>query len=162
MSLRLRAHAPAVLSAFAATALIAAGCGGSDTPGGEKTAFIRSADRVCRDASQIGQAMSQQLTQALQQGNTAGAAQAINLLQPTYRKHLDRLAALQAPAGEQAKVKEVVDALNQAADDVATEARALQGNDQKLLDRVVGSLREKQARARKLAVAYGFKVCGSA
>jgi hypothetical protein len=162
MSLRPRAHAPAVLCALATTVALAACGGGDDTSDSAKTDYIRAADRICSDAGKIGSAMSQSVQQALTQGNAAGAAQAINQFQPTFRKHLDRLAALPAPKGEEAEVSKVVDALNASADDVATEARALQGDDQKLLDRVIGSLRANQERAGKLARAYGFKVCGRA
>jgi hypothetical protein len=163
MSLLSRAPALALICVLAATALAGCGGGGDDDKSSDARAdYIRAADRICGDAGKIGAAMSQSVQEALTQGNVAGAAQAINQFQPTFRKHLDRLAALPAPQGQEAKAKEVVAALNSTADDVASEARALQNNDQKLLDEVIASLRSKQARAQKLAKAYGFKVCGSA
>ena len=159
MSLRRRVHAPALLCALAAIAVLAAaGCGGDDTS--PKDRYISSADGICNEARQVSTAMQQQIQQVMAQGNVAGAAQVINQYQPEYRRHLDRLAALAPPKGDEARVKAVVAAMNESADDVAAESRALAGNDQQLFDQVVASSRAHQAHARKLAQDYGYKVCG--
>ena len=159
MSLRRRVHAPALLCALAAiAALTASGCGGDDTS--PKDRYISSADGICNEARQVSTAMQQQIQQVMSQGTVAGAVQVINQFQPEYRRHLDRLAALAPPKGDEAQVKAVVQAMNDSADDVAAESRALAGNDEKLFDEVVASSRTHQARAQKLAQAYGYKVCG--
>jgi len=161
MSLRRRVNAPALLCALAAAAaLTAAGCGGGGDDTSSKDRYITSADGICNEARQVSTAMQQQIQQVMGQGNVVGAAQVINQYQPEYRRHLDRLAALAPPKGDESQVKAVVAAMNESADDVAAESRALAGNDQALFDQVAASSRTHQARAQKLAKAYGYKVCG--
>lgn len=157
----LRPRATALLCGLAGAALLAAGCGGGDGGDKARATYIKSADDICRQAGQVGQAMGQAMQQALSQGNFAEVGTVVAQYQPAYRTELDKLARLKPPAGDEARTKAVVAAMNLRADDIAVQARALKNNDQTLVKEVQAVSEGHKTRALKLAQAYGFKVCGT-
>jgi hypothetical protein len=157
-----RSRASALLCVLAGASALAAGCGGGDDSGSNARAdYIKSADSICRQAGQVGQAMGQAMQQMLSQGNTAGVGEVVAQYQPAYRQQLDRLARLKPPAGDEARTKAIVTAMNLRADDIAVQARAMKNNDQALMTEVQAVADGHKAQAQQLAKKYGLKVCGT-
>jgi hypothetical protein len=157
-----RSRASALLCVLAGISALAAGCGGGDDSGGKARAdYIKSADSICREAGQVGQAMGQAMQQMLSQGNTAGVGEVIAQYQPAYRQQLDRLARLKSPAGDEARTKAIVTAMNLRADDIAVQARAMKNNDKALMAEVQAVADGHKAKAQQLSEKYGLKICGT-
>lgn len=168
---------PALLAL--ALALIAVGCGsgedsssGTGGGGGEtssdqtaslsKAEFIKQADAVCSKGKKEVEA---QFAAYLKKNKIEGigakgeprpeaeerkADVVLTIGVPAYRKQLEEIDALPAPAGDEATVEEFVSAAEEGVEVVEEEPKAVFDGTSKAF-----------AEADKVAKGYGFKVCGN-
>lgn len=152
----------AAVTAIAALALIAAGCGDSDDEAPEssagtesKAAFIAAADAICSDtATEVNAEVRKRF-----QGATAAptnedlVAFFTKVTLPALQTQIDEIAALPPPAGEEERVQAIVDAGNSAIAKSEEDPQVLlvpQGSPTPF-DEVNGLTQD-----------FGFKVCGAA
>lgn len=167
MSLRITA----LLALALATGLIAAGCGDDDdetttspttttTAGatgatgatGEplsKEEFIAQADAICKAGDKEIDAAGEEF---FSEGGSPGQAEEETFITetviPNVQGQVDGIAALAPPEGDEDEVQAIVDAAQQAIDDVEADPS------------VLGTQGDPFAEANQLAQDYGLKVCG--
>jgi hypothetical protein len=168
----------ALFALVLAAVLIAAGCGDGDdetttaatttptttTAGatgatgatGEplsKDEFITQADGICETGDQEIDAEAQEF---FPQGGNPGAAEeeefVSEVVVPNIQEQLDGIGALTPPEGDENEVKAILDAAQQAVDQLEEDPSALSGG---------GSGGDPFAEANRLAQDYGLKACGS-
>jgi hypothetical protein len=106
-----------ILAAIVAAALVAGGCGGSDSLGssGEitvetgsltKAEFIKRADAMCRDTRIQAMRKFRALAEDLQSVRPPAASEKIvdTVLVPVYEELIDQVSALGAPKGDEQEV----------------------------------------------------------
>jgi hypothetical protein len=153
--------------AIASLALVAVGCGGGDdstttdtgTSGATgasgapltKEAFITQADAICKAS---GDAIGKQANQVFsgQQPSQAEVDQFANeVVVPGLREQLDGIRALTPPEGDEDQINAILDAVDEATNQVEADPSLLQASDNEGLF----------AQANQLAQDYGLKECGS-
>ncbi len=164
----------ALFAGVLAIALILVGCGGG-SGGGDSTAsgstasstdsstaslskaeFIKKADAICGVDGRRTQSEYARFVEKnkISEGKTPTAAQyaeASEKIQiPAFKRQVEEIRALGAPAGEEEQVAALLDA-------VEAGIEKLEEVDPKV---ALESAHQKFIKADKLAVAYGLKVCG--
>lgn len=129
---------------------VGVGCGGGSgdtTPDITKAQFVKKADFICADSKQKRTDAAKELNQKQRQGTHIVGSKAYEELQaelrviaekllretffPLMRTQQKELEALGAPAGDEEKVEQMLDNLDQAVDEVEEEGlRGLIGGDQ--------------------------------
>ena len=147
------------LAAFAAIAMIAAGCGGggdstTDSSSLTKAEFLKQGNAVCAKGNkeieegfqefekendlQNGQPTKAQLTEAIE-----------TIVLPAVRDQVDGIEELGAPSGEEAKVEAVTDAASEAVEEGEEDPASL-----------TSEKADPFAEANELANEYGLVKCG--
>jgi hypothetical protein len=150
----MRPLAGSVAVALCALALVAAGCGDDEPeptttasgPPLSKSKFIAQADALCATGNQAIEEAGKQLgadpTDAVLEGYVD------DTVVPAINTELDGIRALAPPAGDEAQVEAIVNAAQDALDQVSDDPTLVVGGD-------------PFAKANQLAQAYGLKECGS-
>lgn len=146
-------------------AAIAAGCGGGDDSsssdtGGDETAvstgkaeFIKAADTICGEANELGEKKAEEFAEdkdfKLENATEKELEQAfVEVLVPSLNRQADELAALTAPEGDEEQIEAITTSLEDAAAEIEADPSLV--FKPKVLQ-----------EPRRLAEAYGFKVCGA-
>jgi len=147
-----------LLAAVMALAALAAGCGSSDDDSTEatvtltKTEFIDQADQICKQAGEDSEAEAEEFAEEndfeLEKANQEQLEEAIDeVLVPALNGQVEEIKELGTPEGDEEQVEEILVALEDASDEVGADpSRAFEA--------------EPLKKAKRLAQAYGFKVCG--
>ena len=141
----------AAAAAVIVVGMIVAGsaCGSSDDTGLSKADFIAQADAICKKYNDL----SIKATSGLKNPTDADLVTAIKTkIVPLLPKQEAELRSLKPPKADRAVVKQFLDTLQKASDDLANDTAAM--------------VKTKGASANVAAVsaqsaAYGFKVCGA-
>jgi hypothetical protein len=121
---------------------------GSSYKGSSKVDFVAQADAVCKRYN----GLSAQATSDLKNPTPAQQVAAIKTkIVPLFAREQAELRALKPPAADRKQVKQVLDALKAAGDDLSRNTEAFVTS---------GGASAYVARAGNLALGYGFKVCG--
>jgi hypothetical protein len=169
------AKAPASTGAQAATPAPATPAPPAVTPSGavaattgprpSKAAYVRRADKVCRDARTVSHSANSVVSKAFQAGDGARAADAIDNYTPMFAEHMDKLKALRRPKGN-AKDKQILSGLIKVMDGqvqaLRDEAVALRQQDNTSLQDIGKAQQQELQFAEELGRQYGFKICGRA
>jgi hypothetical protein len=159
-------HAWIVLMAAAALALSACGSGDGDPDRPTRAQFIAGTDRVCATSNRRTRELNQQLARA-----AAGARDDRDLLrrlapilQRGYGRVRDNAIAFRTaepPAADAARIEAIRRLYDRQAEFVSKLAAAARRGDSRAFARLSNEQRQVTSRARRLARAFGFKVCGS-
>jgi hypothetical protein len=139
-------------------ALVGAGCGGGDNKSGStgsssisKTEFVRKGNAICAAGNKEIEAQARKIFGPHKKPSKSETKQfASRVLLPSVQKQVDQIRALGAPAGDEAKVKAILDAAQQGVDKGKQDPLVL-------MKQNAGPFKKANALAR----AYGLKVCGS-
>jgi hypothetical protein len=180
-------HVRPVLGALAAAALLTAGCGSSgdagkpatttaaaaaapaaratakpEGPVPTKAAYVRRADRVCREARGLSQRANAAVQQAFAAKQPAAAADAIDRYMPIFATHVQTLKDLRPPNGDKKVLTGLIKVMDSQVTALAQESKALRDQDSALLQQVGAAQQQELAFAEELGKQYGFRVCGRA
>jgi hypothetical protein len=179
-------HARPLLGALVVAALLSAGCGSSSeddpkpaaaaaqapAPGAPaaapaptgpvptKAAYVRRADRVCREARGVSQRANTLVQKAFADHKSAAAADAIDQYMPLFAGHVAELKAMRPPKGDTRVLKGLIKVMDAQVKALAEEAKALRDQDSVLLQQIGATQQQSLAFADQLGQQYGFKVCG--
>lgn len=163
-----------------ATAVLG-GCGGSSKPTTHTTSaaattpqvsapqvhgkldrahYIAAADGVCTKARNIATAGNKAVGQALEAGQSAAAAQAIQRLYPNYVGAIVQLETIRQPRADRVQLRTIFKVMEEQTRTLPIYARALASGDQTTMKAVSVVERRLTAQVGKTSKAYGFKVCG--
>jgi hypothetical protein len=152
---------PAAAQATTTTATTAAPEPAGPAP--TKAAYVRRADAVCRQASDVSKSANTVVQKAFAANDINKAADLIDNYTPLFAKHVDDLKALRRPKSSTADEKllagllKVMDSQVQALRD---ESSALRQQDSATMQQI-GKAQQTEAQfAATLAQQYGFRVCG--
>lgn len=148
---------PLVLAVLA-VALVAAGCGSSKKSSSTsssskitKAEFLRKGNAICAAGNKEINAQGKKIFGKNRKPTKAQLKQfATQVLVPSVEKQVNQIKALGAPAGDEAKVKAILDAADQG---------VAKGKQDPLV--LVKDSGDPFKRANKLARDYGLNVCGS-
>jgi hypothetical protein len=137
------------------------------TPAGPvptKAAYVRRADKVCRQAHQVSRSANAVVQKAFVANDLGRAAEAIDNYTPMFAQRIAQLKALRRPAGKAdakllAGLMKVMDGQVQALHD---EASALRQQDNATLQQISKAQQTELQFADTLGRQYGFRVCGLA
>jgi|SRR5215211_4598490 len=138
------------LIVFALFALLVGGCGGGgDEEALSKSAFVKQGNAICKeDAKKREKELTDFVESADPKGNKeALQEELIKQMLPIYEGTAEKIADLGAPAGDEAKVEAVVDAMEEAAAKVEANPQSA----------AIGNLPFR--KANKAAESYGLKTC---
>jgi hypothetical protein len=129
-----------------------------------KAAYVRRADKVCRQAHQVSRSANSVVQKAFAANDLNRAAEAIDNYTPMFAQRIAQLKALRRPAGKaDAKLlsglMKVMDGQIQALHD---EASALRQQDNATLQQISKAQQTELQFADTLGRQYGFRVCGLA
>jgi hypothetical protein len=144
-----------ILVCFLAAGLLAAGCGSSDKSGEKssitKAEFVKKGNAICAQGNKKIEAQGQKLFGPNKKPSKAKLEEfASTVLLPSVEDQVNKIRALGAPKGDEAKVKAILDAADQ----------GVQKGKQDPLS-LTNEGADPFAKANRLAKAYGLKVCGS-
>ena len=136
------------LAGVAALALVGAGCGGGDKDSGvSKAEFVKEASAVCAERiKQIGT----DLRAAGQKGASPDAG--VEAILSNLGEEAKELEALEAPAGDEARVEAIVRSLRKGLQEA--EAEASKGN-------ALFNAKNQMVKAGEEAKKYGLEQCAS-
>ena len=148
-----------LLLAVLAIALVAAGCGSSKKSGESgsskitKAEFLRKGNAICAQGNKELDAQGKKLFAGQKSKPTKAqiAEFAKKYAIPSVEKQVNGIRALGAPAGDEDKVKAILDAADEGVAKLKQDPAALAASE--------GS--DPFAKANKLARDYGLTVCGS-
>lgn len=174
-------HIAAIATPVVVAAAILGGCGGSSKPAAQtgpatstspqisapqvlgkldRPHYIQAADSVCLKARDIATAGNKAVGQAIQAGQPAAAAQAIQRFYPSYVAAIVQLEAIKQPLADRAQLKRIFKVMEEQTRTLPIYARALSSGDQTTM-KAVGIVEKRlTAQVGKASEAYGFKVCG--
>jgi hypothetical protein len=153
--------------------LVLAGCGGGDNEPASseegiadnqpaKQDYLARGDAICADA----QAELARLQPKLQQAQQASGDRRLELAEEIWREQIrildsfsSQIKALGAPAGDEARVREFIRALDEG-ERLGREITAHVEDGEEPPQQLVSDYAQAAYRGNALARAYGFKVCG--
>jgi hypothetical protein len=160
---RHRAHAAAL--ALAAAALLGA-CGDDDS-GSEaaaepnsRAAYIERGDEICQDLYEQRAPLEVRAARAGQDGDAETAAQTFDDAAEITRNRVDELAGLPVPEGDAARADAFVASARATVEPAEQAAEALSEDDGAALEAAGQRGLRATTRFNKVAIAYGFEVCG--
>jgi len=151
-----------------------AGCGSSDDSSSDssgssgssgteltKEEFVTQANQICADASAESKKTEPEFTAAVQKGDNAAAADALQKNQDASRASIDELEALVPPAADQAKIEAMTTLMDKQSELVPELIDAVRQGDSATISKVgkEGDALNKQIHA--MADDYGLTECGS-
>ena len=141
------------LRALPAALLIVAGCGGGDDDDATtKAEFIRKADAICKKAHDaFEEEFRQAFSKPSQQTNERLKAFALSDLVPVQEGEIEEVSALEPPAGDEAEVKAIIDAVQTGVDKIKADPGIL----------LPSVPEDPLAEGHRLAKAYGLKECST-
>jgi hypothetical protein len=146
-----------ILVGVLAAGLIAAGCGSSDKSGEKssitKAEFVKKGNAICAQGNKEIETQGQKVfgKDPNKKPSKAKLEEFANtVLLPSVEDQVNKIRALGAPKGDEAKVKAILDAADQGIQKGKQDPLSLTNE---------GS--DPFADANRLAKAYGLKVCGS-
>lgn len=151
----------ALLVAALAIAALVAGCGsGDDSTGTDeavvltKAEFIKQGDAICKKGSERLEDEANEYAEEndIDTSNATKDQQEgviATVVGPALRQQADEIGELGAPEGKEKEVTEVVEALEAGAQELEDSPGSLLESDA-----------EPLAKAQKLAIEFGFRVCG--
>jgi hypothetical protein len=133
-------------------------------PAPTKAAYVRAADKVCRQAHDVSRSANSVVQKAFAVNDLNRAAEAIDNYTPMFAQRVAQLEALPRPKGAAdakliAGLMKVMDGQVQALHD---EAAALRSQDNATLQQIPKAQQTELQFADTLGRQYGFKVCGLA
>ena len=140
-------------------ALVIAGCGGggNSSTGASpiaKAAFVKKADAICKKSSErlaTGFVLFLKKHKNVKRPSEAEYEQLVGtILVPNVEREVKELRALGAPSGDEDRVGEIIEALEEGIETAESDPKAVAGSS----DAVFGI-------ASRLAKEYGLEVCGS-
>jgi len=137
----------------AVLALIAGGCGGggSDTTSLTKAQFVKKVDALCEEREKERTNKVSAIASGLKPGQRLSNAQQTKMVEtiifPSYAKMIENVESFEAPTGDEAKVSEIVKAMEKAQNKVEADPR------QAVFSVVMFE------EANGLATKYGLKHC---
>ncbi|WCB92173.1 hypothetical protein DSM104299_00862 [Baekduia alba] len=185
-------HARAPLGAvLIVAALVAAGCGSSSSGKDDKTstspaaaqttttppavapaaqtgrrptkaAYVRQADKVCREARDVSHSANAVVQKAFAANDLNKAAEAIDNYTPLFARHVDELKALRQPAGGGELLSGLIKVMDGQVQALRDEATALRQQDDATLQQIGKAQQTELQFAEELGKQYGFRVCGRA
>jgi hypothetical protein len=177
-------HARPLLGALTAAALLTAGCGSSAKPASPaattaaaavpapaaassgpapvKAAYVRRADRVCRQARGVSRRANDAVQKAFAAQQTVAAADAIDRYMPIFATHVQALKELPRPKADRRILTGLLKVMDTQVKALAEESKALREQDDTTLQQIAAAQRQQLAFAEELGRQYGFKVCGRA
>ena len=156
-----------VLVVVAATALIAAGCGGgSKKPSGPtKASYIASADALCKTThAQTSPLIAEIKTKvpALFGGGASAAkavAGVVARLGTVAGANLARIRALATPSGDHAAIARFLNPLSTVVHSIGTAASALRGGQALVAASLLAEVEPTASKVAAAARAFGFRQC---
>ena len=146
-----RGHAAG--AALATLLLVAVGCGassGDDRP--TKAEFIQQADTICKKAhDKFEKQFKRAFRKTSQQTDERLKAFALSTLAPTQQGEIDDISALEPPAGDEAEVEAIIDAVQTAVDKIRADPGIL----------LPSVPEDPLAKGHRLAKEYGMKECAT-
>jgi hypothetical protein len=126
----------------------------------DRAHYIPVADGVCAKARTIASQGNQAVGRALQAGQPAAAAAAIQQIYPRYAATIVQLEAIRSPRADRPSLEKIFKIMEEQTRTLPIYARALTSSDRTTL-RAVGIVeRRLSTQVGKASRAYGFKVCG--
>lgn len=153
-----------VALACSVVALLAAGCGSSDTATNvSKAAYIAKADAICTDFKKKVQPLSDQLRGARPRNakEFENAAKVFQQVVDEARAELAAIQRLTPPPGDEAAIKGWLDAGKQSQVLGQSFVTTLESGDKQKISAITSRGNSASARARSLAARYGMKVCST-
>jgi hypothetical protein len=134
---------------FLLFALLVSGCGGSDDEALSKSAFVKQGNAICQEATEEREKMLADFVKTADPNGNKEELQekAVTQILPIYEEAAVKIEDLGAPAGDEAKVEAIVDAMEEAAAKVEANPQSA----------AVGDLPFR--KANKAAESYGLKAC---
>jgi hypothetical protein len=169
-----------LLMSLLVTALLAGGCGSSSSDGGSpqpaatssapappastlsKSAYIRKADRVCREMRRIRRRLDSVYAHAMRAGEPAAAADALDRYAPIYGAWLQQLQALPVPKRGAGRVTLMLEILANQAATATPQSVALRTNQTHAINQIRDAHTQAVKNVAALGRAYGLKVCARA
>lgn len=131
--------------------LVFAGCGGDDeTSSLTKAEFTKQANAGCKEHDQERNELFKEVTNELDPSEVTRADQEMlitDVLLPPYEKDIENLKSLSAPAGDEQRVEELIEAMEKAVEKVEAKPLVALRNSNQF------------AEANALAVKYGLDDC---
>jgi hypothetical protein len=142
----------AIVAAVIAVAVVGAGCGEEDSEPLTKAAFVKQADAICtksNDKARKEFAAFLKGDDLAKAGKDRGKQIALEVLLPNMESETEELRELEPPSRDEAEIEAMLDALDEAVEEVRQDPDLLfEANTRPL------------AKANRLAEAYGLEVCG--
>jgi hypothetical protein len=181
-------HLRPLLVALAATALLAAGCGSSgDDPGPaaapattaakpkaaapaaaepaaplSKAAYVRRADRLCREARGISRRANVLVQKAYAANQAVKAAQTVEQYTPIFSAKIGELKALPRPRRDRRVLDGLIKVMDAQVTALTATAKALRDENASALQQIGAEQQQELQFAEALGKRYGFRVCGRA
>ncbi len=114
---------------IAAVAVVAGGCGsgGDSTSSLTKAQFVKKVDALCEEREKERTAKVSAIASSLKPGEKLSNAQQTKMVEsiifPSYAKMIENVESLEPPEGDQAKVNEIVQAMEKAQKKVEADPR---------------------------------------
>ena len=131
-------------------ALLIAGCGDSgDQEQLSKAAFVKQGNEICADATEAREQIVNEFAETTDPNENLEAArrELMTKIMPTYEGAAEQIDELGAPAGDEAKIDEIVAAMKEAVERTEADPKTA----------MVGNLPFRKANAA--AESYGLKAC---
>lgn len=126
-----------------------------------KTEFIKHADEICARSEKSRADFQAQFQKALQEGETARAAQLLRQAADSDEDAAAELRNLEVPPGNEAVINRWL-SINESLTAVSRDyADALAADDRERKAAVGETLLKRVAASNKIAREYGFKICGT-
>jgi hypothetical protein len=162
-------------------ALLAGGCGSSSSDGGSpqpaatpstaastptpalsKSAYIRKADRVCREMRRIRRRLDGVYGNAMRSGQPGAAADALDRYAPIYGAWLQQLQALPVPKRGAGRVTLMLEILANQAATATPQSVAVRTNQTLAINQIRAAHAQAVKNVAALGRSYGLKVCARA
>ena len=129
--------------------VLATGCGGSGDKALSKSEFVKQGNTICEEATEAREELLAEASEAISPNEDQEVAREklLSKLLPVYEGAAKQIGELGAPAGDEAKVKEIVRSMEEAAE------RA------KANPQTVGVSDVPFRKANEAAESYGLKAC---
>jgi ABC-type Fe3+-hydroxamate transport system substrate-binding protein len=166
-----------VLAAIAVLALLA-GCGGggsssssssqASSGGSSKAEYVKAADAVCTEYQGTTQPMREEVKEIEASSNPESPdnlkrlGQILQKADSTAEQEYEALHEVEAPSADQATIDAMIGKAEKAVGESRESAEALEAGDLTKFSQILKEAAPLNAQARKMAIAYGFKVCGQA
>lgn len=139
------------LTAALAALLVFAGCGGDDeTSALTKAEFTKQANAGCKEHDQERNELFKEVSNEIDPSEVTRADQEMlitDVLLPPYEKDIENLQSLGAPAGDEQRVEEIIEAMEKAVEKVEAKPLVALRNSNQF------------AEANALAAKYGLDDC---